>query len=110
WPSRHGRRLTPLFRSPRLDKLWGRKFPPSYPKTLEAGGVACRNNAGAWQVLIETGLAAAAPASPGSYPPAGPLPSDSEGILDSVRSRVKQGDVLGREEEEELVAEHWERK
>jgi len=106
----HGMRLKPRLTFATQDKTWCRQFTLSYPENLEAGGVACRNNAGAWQVLIETGLAAAAPASPGSYLPAGPLPSDSEGILDSVRSRVKQGDVLGREEEEELIAEHWKRK
>jgi hypothetical protein len=78
---------------------------------LEAGGVACRNEAGAWQVVVETGLTAAAAApSANSHLPAGPLPSPSEGILDSVRSQLKKGDVLGREEEAERIAEHWARK
>jgi surface antigen len=106
----HGVRLKPRLTFATQDKAWCRQFTLSYPEeNLEAGGVACRNNAGAWQVLIETGLTAAAPTSPGSYLPAGPS-SDSEALLDSVRSRLKQGDVLGREEEEERIAEHWKRR
>jgi len=106
----HGVRLKPRLTFARQDKAWCRQFTLSYPENLEADGVACRNNAGAWQVLIETGLTAAAPASPNNYLPAAPLQSDSEGILDSIRSRLKQGDVLGREEEEARIAEHWQRK
>jgi hypothetical protein len=107
----HGVRLKPSLTFARQDKAWCRQFTLSYPENLEAGGVACRNEAGAWQVVVETGLTAAAAApSANSHLPAGPLPSPSEGILDSVRSQLKKGDVLGREEEAERIAEHWARK
>jgi surface antigen len=107
----HGVRLKPRLTFARQDKAWCRQFTLSYPENLEAGGVACRNSAGAWQVLIETGLtAAAAPPSANSHLPAGPRPSDSEGILDNVRSQLKQGDVLGPAEEAERIAEHWQKK
>jgi len=107
----HGVRLKPRLTFARQDKAWCRQFTLSYPENLEAGGVACRNSAGAWQVLIETGLtAAAATPSANSHLPAGPRPSVSEGILDSVRSQLKQGDVLGPQEEAERIAEHWQKK
>jgi hypothetical protein len=107
----HGVRLKPRLTFARQDKAWCRQFTLSYPESLEAGGVACRNEAGAWRVLIETGLTAAAAApSASSHLPAGPPPSESEAILDSVRSQLKQGDVLGRQEEAERIAEHWARK
>src|SRR5262249_60244184 len=67
----HGVRLKPRLTFARQDKAWCRQFTLSYPENLEAGGVACRNNAGAWQGLIETGLTAAAPAAPGSCLPPG---------------------------------------
>jgi surface antigen len=106
-----GVRLKPRLTFARQDKGYCRQYTLSYPENLEAGGVACRNSAGAWQVLIETGLTApATPAPADSHLPAGPPPSDSEGILDSVRSQLKEGDVLGREEEAERIAEHWKRK
>jgi surface antigen len=107
----HGARLKPRLTFARQDKAWCRQFTLSYQESLEAGGVACRNSAGAWQVLIETGLMAAeASPSPNSHLPAGPLPSESVGILDNVRSQLKQGDVLGPEEEAERIAERWKRK
>jgi hypothetical protein len=106
-----GVRLEPRLTFARQDKAWCRQYALSYPGNLEAGGVACRDSAGAWQVLIETGRRAAAPPpSPLSHLPAGPAPSDSEGILDSVRSQLKMGDVLGPEGEAERIAEHWKRK
>ena len=106
----HGVRLKPRLTFARQDKAWCRQFTLTYPENLEAGGVACRNGAGAWQVLIETGLTtAAAPPSANSHLPAGPLPSESERILDTVRSQLKQGDVLGPDEEAERIAEHWKR-
>jgi anti-sigma factor RsiW len=107
----HGVRLKPRLTFARPDKAWCRQFTLSYPESLESGGVACRNEAGVWQVLMETGLTAAGPApSASSHLPAGPPPSESEGILDSVRSQLKKGDVLGRQEEAERIAEHWARK
>ena len=103
-----GVRFEPRLTFARQDKAWCRQYTLSYLENLEAGGVACRNSAGAWQVLIETGRTAPAPPpSPMSHLPAGPLPSDGEGILDSVRSQLKKGDVLGREEEAKRIAEHW---
>jgi hypothetical protein len=61
--------------------------------------------------LIETGvMAAEVSPSPNTHLPAGPLPSARERILDNVRSQLKQGDVLGPEEEAERIAEHWKRK
>lgn len=107
----HGVRLKPRLTFARQDKTWCRQFTLSYAENLEAGGVACRNTAGTWQVLIETGLTtAAAPTSADSHLPAGPIPSESEGILDSVRAQLKRGDVLGPEEEAERIAAHWQSK
>ena len=74
-----GVRLEPRLTFASQDKAWCRQYTLSYPENLEAGGVACRNSAGAWQVLMETGRAASAPPpSAMSHQPAGPLPSDSE--------------------------------
>jgi anti-sigma factor RsiW len=107
----HGARLKPRLTFARQDQAWCRQFTLSYPEHLEAAGVACRNSAGAWQVLIETGvMAAEVSPSPNTHLPAGPLPSARERILDNVRSQLKLGDVLGPEEEAERIAEHWKRK
>jgi surface antigen len=104
-----GVRLTPRFTFATQDKAWCRQYTLSYPENLEAGGVACRNSAGAWQVLVETGLTApAAPPSRGSYQFA--AQSEGEKTLDSVRSQLKQGNLLGPEEEAKRIADHWKTK
>jgi hypothetical protein len=106
-----GFRLTPRFTFTRQDKAWCRQYTLSYPENLEAGGVACRNKAGAWQALVETGLTTpAAPPSPGSFQIVGQVQPESERTLDRVRSQLKQGNVLGPEEEAERIAEHWKTK
>jgi len=103
-----GFRLTPRFTFARQDKAWCRQYTLSYPGKLEAGGVACRNSAGAWQMLIETGVTAPAPPpSRRGYQFAAPIQSESERTLDSFRSELKQGNVLGSKEEAERIAEHW---
>ena len=120
-----GVRLEPRLTFATEDKLWCRQYTLSYGEPQEAGGVACRNGDGVWQLVIETSLTAPPPPPskgplPAGEPPLadhdGPLPAvepplaDHERILDSVRSQLKHGDVLGREEEEERIAEHWKRK
>ena len=120
-----GVRLEPRFTFATEDKAWCRQYILSYGEPQEAGGVACRDGDGVWQLVIETSLTAPPPPPskgplPAGEPPLadhdGPLPAvepplpDHERILDSVRSQLKDGDVLGREEEEERIAEHWKRK
>jgi surface antigen len=102
-----GVRLVPRFTFATEDKAWCRQYSLTYAENLEAGGIACRSGDGGWQVLLQTGLTASSPLPP----PKGPLPAggerESETLLDGVRSQLKQGDVLGREEEEERIAEGW---
>ena len=106
-----GVRLEPRLTFATEDKLWCRQYTLSYGEAKEAGGVACRNGDGVWRLVIETGLTAPPPPPSNSPHLAGAPPlSDHERILDSVRSQLKDGDVLGREEEEERIAEHWKRK
>lgn len=106
-----GFQLTPRFTFARQDKAWCRQYTLSYPGDLEAGGVACRNSAGAWQTVVETSLTvAAAPPSLNSPQIAGSIQSESEKALDGVRSQLKQGDLLGPEEEAERIVEHWKTK
>jgi hypothetical protein len=101
--------LEPRFTFATEHNGWCRQYTLAYAHNLEAGGVACRNDDGAWQVLIETGLTAPSPPPPPAAGtlPAGPPPSDSENILDSIRAQLRQGNALGREEEEERIAAHW---
>ena len=108
-----GVQLQPRLTFATQDKVWCRQYALSYGESQEVGGVACRNGNGdgVWQLVIETSLTAPPPPPSDSTLPAGaPALSDHEGILDSVRSQLKHGDVLGREEEEERIAEHWKRK
>jgi len=105
-----GIRLEPRFTFATEDKVWCRQYKLTYRETLEAGGVACRQGDGAWQVLMQTALTAPRPRPPVHSPlPAAPPPSDSEKALDGVRGQLKHGDVLGGKEEAERIAEHWKR-
>jgi surface antigen len=105
-------RIEPRLTFATEDKVWCRQYSLSYGDSLEAGGVACRNGEGEWRLVIETGLAAQPPPPPANSPVlAGSSPlSDHERMLDSIRSQLKRGDVLGREEEAERIAQHWKRK
>ena len=106
-----GVRLEPRLTFATEDKVWCRQYTLSYGEPQEAGGVACRDGDGVWRLVIETSLPAPPPPPSKSMLPAGTPPLlDHEGILDSVRSQLKHGDILGREEEEERIAEHWKRK
>jgi len=106
-----GVRLEPRLTFATEDKLWCRQYTLSYGEAKEAGGVACRNGDGVWQLVIETSLTVPdPPPSKGTLPAGEPPLADHGRILDSVRSQLKDGDVLGREEEEERIAEHWKRK
>ena len=106
-----GVQLEPRLTFATEDKVWCRQYTLSYGEPQEAGGVACRDGDGVWRLVIETSLPAPPPPPSKSMLPAGTPPLlDHEGILDSVRSQLKHGDVLGREEEEERIAEHWKRK
>jgi hypothetical protein len=106
-----GVRLEPRFTFAMEDKAWCRQYTLTYPEDLEAGGIACRSGDGGWQVLLQTGLTASSPRLPPTRP-AGESETllDGVSLLDDVRSQLKQGDVLGREEEEERIAERWRRK
>jgi len=105
-------RIEPRLTFATEDKVWCRQYTLSYGDSLEAGGVACRNGEGVWRLVIETGLATPPPPPPAHslVPAGGPPLSDHERMLDSVRSQLKQGDVLGREEEAERIAQHWKRR
>jgi surface antigen len=106
-----GVRLEPRFTFATQEKAWCRQYALTIDEKQKAGGVACRDGDGVWQLVIETSLTAARPSPSKSPHIAGDPPlSDHEVILDSVRSQLKDGDVLGREEEEEHIAEHWKRK
>jgi len=106
-----GVQLEPRLTFATEDKVWCRQYTLSYGEPQEAGGVACRDGDGVWRLVIETSLPAPPPPPSKSMLPAGTPPLlDHEGILDSVRSQLKHGDILGREEEEERIAEHWKRK
>jgi hypothetical protein len=101
-----GVRLEPRLTFATHDKAWCRQYTLTYPENLEAGGIACRSGNGGWQVFLQTGLTASPPLPPSK----GPLPAgETETLLDGVRSQLKQGDVLGREEEEERIAKRWRR-
>jgi hypothetical protein len=106
-----GVQLEPRLTFATEDKVWCRQYTLSYGEAKEAGGVACRNGDGVWQLVIETSLTVPdPPPSKGTLPAGEPPLADHGRILDSVRSQLKDGDVLGREEEEERIAEHWKRK
>jgi len=90
---------TLTFRS--TAKSWCRQFDLVDPQGAQATGIACREG-GVWHVIAQTGAAPAA-SSDGKIVPA----DRPESILDSLRAELKEGDALGRADEDALVRRHW---
>jgi hypothetical protein len=44
---------------------------------------------------------------PAGEGPGGNAPPNNENVLDGVRSLFKQGDVLGREKEADVIKDRW---
>ena len=109
-----GLTLTPKITFVTQQKIWCRQYSLADGSGLEAGGVACRNGDGVWQVLMQT-RAAPAPRerNPKGYSPAGDKPVDNAlpsnaSLLDGVREQVKGGDpILNREAVEQAIGERW---
>jgi len=105
-----GLSLAPRFTFATDQQVWCRQYALIYGDGQEAGGVACRKPDGVWQILMSTPPAPAASTSgtrPAGMQPGDIAPPNNESVLDGVRSHLKQGDVLGRPQEERLIKERW---
>jgi len=105
-----GLSLAPRFTFATDQQVWCRQYALIYGDGLEAGGMACRAPDGVWQVLMSTppvpGVRAQGP-RPAGEGPGGNTPPNNENVLDGVRSLFKQGDVLGREKEADVIKDRW---
>jgi hypothetical protein len=90
---------TLTFRS--TAKSWCRQFDLVDPQSAQTTGIACRDG-GIWRVVAQIGTSPAGPSGDKTVPA-----ERQEGVLDSVRTELKEGDVLGRADEEALVSRHW---
>jgi surface antigen len=106
----HDLSLMPRFTFATDQKVWCRQYALMYGDGLQAGGVACRKPDGVWQVLMSTPPAPSVrtpDAHPAGKEPGGSAPPSNESVLDGVRALVKEGDVLGREAEADLIKGGW---
>jgi negative regulator of sigma E activity len=93
--------LEPTFTFATAKDGWCRQYRLTHRDGQSANGLACRDH-GLWRVIVQT-PGALRPHSSDKTVPAG----EDEGVVGEVRSAMKEGDVLGREEEERLMREHW---
>jgi surface antigen len=111
-----GLTLMPKFTFVTRQNIWCRQYSLTDGGGLEAGGIACRNSDGVWQVLMQT-RAAPAPRAPSAKdtrwvgvgePPGDKAPPDNASVLDGVRAQVKSDDpVLNGNEVEQLIGKGW---
>ena len=96
--------LQPTYTFATARGAWCRQFEVTYAPALRSEGMACRKADGAWNIIAQTdpGPPAAAPA-PGKFAPA----AGADDGLDALRARIKQGDVLDRNEEQRLIEQQW---
>jgi hypothetical protein len=89
-----------------VQQTWCRQYELSHGAALWSGGLACRTTDGAWRViaLTEPEPRIATP-GPDRIEPAG-----KEDVLEGIRAQIKDGNVLGRIDEERLIKERWQTK
>jgi anti-sigma factor RsiW len=97
-----GLTIKPTFTFASVQKTWCRQYQLSSHAGAQSGGLACRGEDGVWRVVAHT---AAEPSSDaqGKTMPAG----QGEDVLDGIRAQIKDGDVLGPNDEERLIKQHW---
>jgi hypothetical protein len=95
--------IQPKFTFASTQKTWCRQYELVHDDGRAAGGLACRDG-GVWRVIAQTG--AAARPDPAKAVPAG----SGDQMLDDIRAALKEKDVLGREQEQQLIRDHWQAK
>jgi hypothetical protein len=93
-------RLQPRFTFASVQKTWCRQYELMLGEDLQAGGLACREQ-GAWRVIVQTS------AVPRSGTSGATVPAGHNDVLDGFRATIKEGDVLDRAQEEQLILERW---
>ena len=93
--------LEPTFTFATAKGGWCRQYRLFHRDGQAASGVACRDQ-GVWRVIAQTPVAPRADTT-GKTVPAG----EDEGVVGEIRSALKDGDVLGRNEEAQLIRERW---
>jgi hypothetical protein len=100
-----GLAIKPTFTFASVQKTWCRQYELATPTGQQSGGLACRGEDGVWRVIAQT-QAEPPSSTPGKAVPAG----KGDDVLDAIRAQVKDGDVLGRTEEQRLIEERWQAK
>ena len=93
--------LEPTFTFATAKGGWCRQYRLFHRDGQAASGVACRDQ-GVWRVNAQTPVAPRADTT-GKTVPAG----EDEGVVGEIRSALKDGDVLGRNEEAQLIRARW---
>ena len=97
--------LKPTYTFATQHGAWCRQYQLTYGTNLQSAGIACRQADGDWNVIAQT--------DPGPVPtsatPAGKVTTAGadEDRLRNLRSTIKAGDVLDREQEAALIDRGW---
>lgn len=101
--------IKPTFTFATAQKTWCRQYELATQSGNQSGGLACRAEDGVWRVIAQTQAEPSSGAS-GSTPDKTVLAGKGDDILDGLRAQIKDGDVLGSNEEERLIKERWQTK
>ena len=104
-----GLAIKPTFTFATSQKAWCRQYELVTQTGNQSGGLACRGEDGVWRVIAQT-QAEAPSGTPGSAPDKAAPASKGDDVLDGIRAQIKDGDVLGPNEEERLIKERWQTK